>query len=262
MLCWYYSVVESSDCEIKNRDGKRICMTLRKPDVPARGTVLIMHGMGGWKDQPALVAIAESSVRAGYITLSMDGADGAHGPDGDFFNSTLTDFIRDAEEVVSWMREQSWYTAPLIPMGHSMGALAALMLAYLHPKETGKLVLMSPAVSWKSGLWMYFPYALYWLVVGSRPTFTMSGFRRRPLGRAWLLDFSKYDGAALASSINVPVLVVSAGRDQTVAKPHINAAFAKKFPQGTHRIVEKVTHDYTGREVELADILQEWLSSS
>ena len=41
--------MKTKDFTIKNREDKRILATLRKPEDALKGTMVLLHGLGGWK---------------------------------------------------------------------------------------------------------------------------------------------------------------------------------------------------------------------
>lgn len=253
------------NCEelmLTNRAGKRMPATLYAPDAP-QGTALVLHGVGGWKGQPVITATAHVLAEHGYAVLAFDAADGPVAPDNDFFNSTITGYLDDIEDVIAWMKQQPWYREPLILAGHSVGALAALRHANAH-RDATKLLLIAPAISWKSGWWMQGPYLLWWLVVGSRPTWNPFGqFKKlKPLGRRWLLDFLAYDGYQDARTCSIPSLVISASQDGTVAKPFEHRRFARAFGDCQQAVIAGADHDFRGYEDELAATIRQWLLSS
>ncbi len=255
--------MEKQDLEIRNRHGKRIGVTIRTSN-STKGTALVLHGLGGWREQPVIATAAETLVDLGYVSVTFDAADGARGPDNDFFNSTTSGYLEDVEDVAAWIATQNDLQTPFILVAHSAGALAAVRYAKQHPENVRKLILMAPAISWKSGMWVQVFYLLWWLISGSRPTWDVQGrsHRRKPLGRRWVLDFFSYDGNRDAACIEVPMLVVSAEKDHTVAKPSVNKKFAKHFIKGTHMLVAGASHDFLEHLEAVAAILREWLTQS
>lgn len=253
--------MEVREFVILNRNGKRIPATLRIPEGAVRGTALLLHGLGGWKDQSVIAQVAEQVAMEGYQSLTFNAADGSRGPDGTFFNQTTSGYLRDTEDVVDFLKKSAEHQSPLILVGHSVGGLVALRFASEHPKDIEILVLLAPAVSWKMMWWGQLPWLLAWLVQGKRKWPGPKG-EDFYLGRGWIFDFFTFDGYRYARNVHVPVLVVSAGKDGTVARPREHALFVRRFEHATQSVVTGASHAFEGYEQEVAGIVALWLSSS
>jgi pimeloyl-ACP methyl ester carboxylesterase len=253
--------MESKELVLTNRDGKRMPATLMLPNGAPKGTVLLLHGLGGWKDQPLLLAIARAYVEDGYIVFRFNEADSVLGPDGDFFHSTTTKSLRDVEDVIDHLRNKSGFTEPFILAGHSMGGFFAAWYAAHHPGVVSRLVLIAPAVSWKQMWWTQLPLALYALVRGHSNELGIDGkkFRLSPL---WWRDYFMFDGSQYAAKIQIPTLIISAERDGTVAKPFEHRSYAKKFPHAEHSTISWADHDFSGHEDEVIATIRQWHTSS
>jgi pimeloyl-ACP methyl ester carboxylesterase len=246
---------------LKNRDGKRILGMVRTPDGTSKGTVVIAHGLGGWKEQSLFVISAEELCKHGYNVFSFDGADGAKAPDGDFTHSTTTDFIKDLDEVVTYVMAADWYAGPLILLGHSLGGMSSLHYARMHPARVSKLILIAPAVSWKQGLISSLPLGLWWLIFNKNKAYGPD-HRRIPLDRAWLLDFMKYDMKRDAPYVSAPTLIITAGNDGTIASPRAHEGLVHRFPRSTWITIPHARHVFIKHEHKVADTITKWLTSS
>ncbi len=267
-VTWYYPSMNKTELMLQNRHGKRMPATLYTPERAPQGTLVMLHGLGGWKDQEVVVAAAHAAVSAGYQALTFDFADGANGPDGDFTTSTTSGALRDLDDTLSAIEKLPWYTEPLILGGHSQGGLVVMRFVSEHPGLAEKLVLIAPAVSWWTAalaagaygfalvLWLF-----AWLTSGLTNWNGPDG-RTLKIGRPWLFDFFSYDGIKYAKSITVPVLVVSAGCDMTVATPKYHAKLIPHFKQATHIIVDNAAHHFPKRGSDVTAIVSSWLTSS
>ncbi len=254
--------MHKQDLEFKNRNGKRILATVRTPVGDAKGTILLLHGLGGWKEQPLLVIIAEELCKHGYVVCAFDGADGAKGPDADFLNHTTTGYIEDLEDVVEYVTHADWFSGPLILAGHSMGGLASLHYTRTHPARVAKLIMIAPAVSWTSGIAFTFLGGLWWLARNKNKT---PGPHRSklPLDRKWLLDFMKFDARREAPYVSAPALIISASRDgSVVASPKAHYALGARFPNATTIVIPGAGHVFWKHELKVADTILKWLTSS
>ena len=246
---------------IENRDGKRMPATLLLPKGDPTGTAVVFHGLGGWRNHPLLVGIAESLAKQGYATLRFDDSSGIISPDGDFFHSTTTGYLRDVEDALSYVHQAAWHAGPLLLVGHSLGGLAAAWYAAQHPTEVARLVLIAPAISWKTVWWKWLAASVAWYVRGYRLMLGIDG-RRFALSPRWWLDFMKYDTGAYAPQIPAPTLVISAEQDHTVGRPAAERALARRFPHGEHSMVSWSNHIFDKHEDEVVDTITTWLTSS
>jgi pimeloyl-ACP methyl ester carboxylesterase len=253
--------METREIELKNRDGKRMPSTLMIPAGDKKGTVILLHGIGGWKDQPILKSVAEAFTQDGYITFRFNASDSVVGPDGDFFHSTTTQYLADVEDVIAHVRAKEGFVEPLILVGHSMGGFAAAWYAAHHPGEVTRLVLLAPGVSWKMMWYGQLPYELIWIVRGQQKMLGING-TKYTLGPQWILDWHKYDGYAYAPKIPIPTLVISAGKDQTVGRPRQHRAYTRKFPNAEHSTINWARHNFYGHESEVVATIRQWLTSS
>ena len=258
--------MEAHELVILNRNGKRMPATLRVPEGNLQGTVLLMHGLAAWKEQPTIVVIAEALVSAGYQVLTFDGADALRGPDASYWNSTTTGFITDMEDVVEHAKQQDWYTAPLLLAGHSLGALCVVRYARTNPDTATKLLLVAPAISWRLDRSDRLMSRVRWTakvvkVVKNKERTTGEKFFN-PLYPPWILDYFKYDTRKDAPHVHVPALVISAGDDLIVAGPEAQTALTALFPDAKQVIIPHASHIFHEHEKELADTIKVWLSSS
>jgi alpha-beta hydrolase superfamily lysophospholipase len=253
--------MHKKDLVFKNRDDKRIQATVRTPEGQAKGTIVLSHGLGGWKEQPLLVIVAEALCKQGYNVFTFDAVDGAKGPDGDFKNSTTTGFVNDLDDVIGHVTNSDWYTPSLILAGHSMGGLISLHYTRQHPAQVSKLIMFAPAVSWKAGLPFTLPIGLWWLARNKNKT-PGPNHSNLPLDRTWLLDFMKFDGRRDAPYVSAPTLIVSASRDGTVASPRAHFQLAERFPKATMVVIPGAKHVFWKHEHKVADTIIQWLTSS
>lgn len=253
--------MEPQELVLKNRNGKSMPATLVLPLGEIKGLAVVLHGVGGWKDQPIVRAVAEAYAQWGYATLRFDESNGVNNPDGDFFHETTTQYTHDLEDVIAFVKQQPWGTQPLTIVGHSMGGLVASWYARTHTSEVSRLVLLAPAVSWKMMWWAWLPLALVDLVRGHRKMLGIDG-RDFALHLGWWRDFFHFDGYEYAKDINVPTLIISAEKDHTVAKPGEHRRYTRFFSHAEHSTISWADHDFDGHEEEVADTIKQWLTSS
>ncbi len=251
----------SEELVLTNRDGRRMPSTLRTPEQKPCGTVILLHGLGGLRDQQLITQVAQGLATAGYNTFAFDDSHGVKSLDARFFESTPTKSIRDTEDAIAYVKQQPWFTPPLVLLGHSMGGFSAVHHARHHPYDVQRLILLAPAMSWKTLWGAAVPILLLWFITGSQKVLSIDENHEK-LGRAWVRDFIRYDAHRDAPYITIPTLIVSADRDETVARPSEHARFARKFPNASHITIQKADHDFDGREWEVVGTIRAWLTPS
>lgn len=235
--------------------------TLFRPDAASVGTAVILHGLGAWRNQPLLLAVARLLADQGYAVLRFDEANGVTAPDGDFFRSTTTKYTQDVEDVLAYVNSAPWRSGPMLLVGHSLGGLVAAWYAARHPDQVARLVLIAPAISWKTMWWKWLPLSLLWYVRGYRLILGIEG-KKFALSPLWWRDFFRYDAMAYAPQIPAPTLVISAEQDHTVGRPRDERALARRFPNGEHSMVSWTNHIFDEHVDEVVDTINRWLTSS
>lgn len=250
--------MQKTELVITNRSGKRMPATLRTTEGAPKGYAVVLHGLGGWKEQGVVVAAADALARKGYTTLTFEAADGALAPDAAPLASTPTGFLEDLEDVMAYTQQQAWSTGACILAGHSLGALIATEYAAQHA-EVDRIILIAPAISWKAYTRLFLPLGLWWLIRGVRRSPGPKGVRYL-LGRRWLLDFIRYDSLRTAQKVSIPTLVISAEKDSLVGTPARQRQYAEQFAHHTHIVIPNGTHTFWKQEQSVADTITTWLS--
>jgi len=236
-------------------DGLKLHVQRWPVMVPARGTVLIVHGLGEHIGRYAAVAAQLNAWGWEAVGYDHRGHGQSEGPRGAL--STTNDLLRDLSLVVDAVRASAG--APLVLLGHSMGGavaarfvaegLAAQPAAWYRPCDA--LVLSSPAldagmnVLQKLLLGLLGPLAPGLAVSNglqpewiSRSKAVVQAYKDDPLVHdritPRLTRFVVEAGARVrqdAPRWRLPTLLLYAGADRCVA-PAGSAAFAAAAPAG------------------------------
>lgn len=130
----------------KNRKNKKIVVLVEEcPD--KKGLVFIMHGLGGRKEQPHIITMAQSFYDNGYTTVRFDITNSIGESDGKLEFATVTNYYEDLEDVLQWVKTQEWYQEPFSLAGHSLGSFCVFFYAENHPERVKALVSISGLVS-------------------------------------------------------------------------------------------------------------------
>ncbi len=74
-----------------------------------KGLVFVMHGLGGFKEQPHIEMFADVWKKHSYTVIRFDTTNTFGESDGNYEDATVTNYYEDLEDVLSWAKDQSWY---------------------------------------------------------------------------------------------------------------------------------------------------------
>ncbi len=117
----------------------------RNADVPARGCVLIVHGIGEHGERYAHVA--DQLNRWGFDVVAFDHFGHGESPGKRGTLTTPTRLLDDLAEVVDHVHASMLEGQPLILLGHSMGGALAARFVAERIRPADGLVLSSPAIA-------------------------------------------------------------------------------------------------------------------
>ncbi|MCA9352530.1 alpha/beta fold hydrolase [Patescibacteria group bacterium] len=132
---------------LKNRKGQNIVGLLEKPNSEVKGTVIVLHGYGGFKEQPHIQAMKQAFMDNGFISFNFDATNTFGESDGEYEKATIGLHYEDFEDVANWVQEQEWFQSPLAVVGHSMGGYAVARYAEDYPNKVGLCAPIAPVVS-------------------------------------------------------------------------------------------------------------------
>lgn len=131
---------------IKNRKNQKIAVIVEE-NQDRKGLAFVMHGLGGFKEQPHLRAMAEAFKENGYTTVLFDTTNTLGESDGSYEDATTTNYYEDLEDVVKWAGTQNWYEEPFVLVGHSLGGICVALFAENYPEKVKALAPISAVVS-------------------------------------------------------------------------------------------------------------------
>jgi alpha-beta hydrolase superfamily lysophospholipase len=195
------------ECPLSTTDGFKLRARWWRAARPKKATVVLVHGFAASTSQSAVVAQAEALTEAGYDVFSYDSR--GHGDSGGL--CTLGDLeVLDVAAAVERVRSPDH---PVVLVGASMGAIAALRYAAREAPGVAGVVSISCPASWQP------PRSLRGLATMA---ITRTGAGRLLIRRWMKVRLSPcWTGATppveLAASISVPVAVVHGTDDRMFA---------------------------------------------
>lgn len=206
---------------IKNRKGQNIMLVVEKTE-PQKGLAFVMHGLGGFKEQPFLTAMAGAFRENGYTVVRFDTTNSVGESGGRIEDATTTNYYEDLEDVIKWAKKQAWYQDPFCLVGHSLGGICTALYAEKYPEKVKGLSLISTVISGRLSSEIYPKEELEewkkrgWKIEGSR---SKTGIIKR-LPWSHMTDRLKYDLLKKVDALMMPVLIIVGENDTLTPLKH------------------------------------------
>ena len=97
---------------IKNRKGQKLAIILQEAE-NSKGLVFVMHGLGGFKEQPHIQVIADAFSKHQYDVVRFDTTNTLGESAGRYEDATITSYYEDLEDVIKLSN-----SPPLFPPPH------------------------------------------------------------------------------------------------------------------------------------------------
>lgn len=217
--------------------------------------VIQFHGMCGQSDSSIDRALAQyfTSQNMGVVRVNFLG----HGnSDGDFFKVTVPGQLPQAEAILRYTLDLS-FTENVLAVGHSMGAIAATMLAGKYPDQIERLFLLAPAFvieklcqTGQFGDFSYDP--------AEPPEMVEIPGTRFKFSQEYLISGKYIDIMGWASRFPKPVYVIHGDCDDFLPVDVIRS-YVSGFPQGHFKVLEKANHFFGGTKPALIECIDQLL---
>lgn len=115
----------------------------------SQGLAFVMHGLGGFKEQPHIRVMAEAFKQKGLTVVTFDTTNSIGESDGKYEDATTTNYYEDLEDVIVWASRQPWYKKPFYLAGHSLGGICTALFSEKYPDKVKALAPISTVVSGK-----------------------------------------------------------------------------------------------------------------
>jgi len=249
---------------IKNRKNENISIAIDKSNKNTSCLAIVMHGLGGFKEQTHIRVIIDTLKNNNYNVVSFDTTNTFGKSDGNYSNATVTNYYEDLEDIINWAIDKFHFEDQLLLAGHSIGGLSVSLFAEKYPKKVKALAPISTIVSgelWKqtqnkkmlenwenTGVW-------------TRETKDQNSRNRKVLKWNFVEDIMQYDLLKNISRLTMPVLLVVGDKDPTATVSHQKILFDRLPGKKELHIIKNAGHVFR-EEVclkEIENIIFEWL---
>ncbi|MDO8594361.1 MAG: alpha/beta fold hydrolase [bacterium] len=248
---------------ITNRKGEKLSV-LVEGEGQSGPLAFVMHGLGGWKEQPHIRTFAEAFLENGFTVVRFDTTNTFGESDGKYEDATTTNYFEDLVDIISWAKGQPWYKEPFWLAGHSLGGICTALYAEKHPEQVAGLAPISTVVSGElsKDTDKHKAYLGEWERTGWREyqSETEPG-RMKRLKWAHMVDRLKYDLLPDAKKLTMPVLLIVGELDDNTPSEHQKLFFDMlKCPKEIH-IIKDAKHTFITPEhlAEIKALFDRWI---
>jgi pimeloyl-ACP methyl ester carboxylesterase len=248
---------------IKNRKDQKIAVIIEQSKKP-KGLAFVMHGLGGFKEQTHLQAMAEAFLENKFTVVRFDTTNTFGESEGNYEDATTTNYYEDLEDVIRWVKGQSWYREPFVLAGHSLGGISVALYAEKYSDEIKGLAPISTVVSGKLSLETkrHKAVAEEWKKTGVRieKSESIPGLVKR-LKWSHVSDRLKYDLLPDADKLKMPVLMIVGENDENTPVEHQKLLFNKLPGKKEFHIIKNAPHTFREPEQlqEIKQIFDQWI---
>lgn len=248
---------------IKNRDGVKLAVVIEEA-LSQKGLAFVMHGQGGFKEQPHVRTFIEAFKEREYAVVSFDTANTIGESGGKFEDASITSYYADLEDVIEWSKSQKWYQEPFTLSGHSLGGICTALYAENNPEKIKGVAPISPVISGKLSWETHSPEELEeWKRTGwkTSPSNSKPGIIKK-LKWSNMEDRLKYDLLPKTDKLTMPVLII-VGEEDTGTPPKHQKIFFDKIPGDKKElhIIKGAPHTFRDPEhlKEIKEIFIKWI---
>lgn len=252
---------------ITNRNGNKIAVIVEEATDPS-GVAFVMHGQGGFKEQPHIQMFADVFKANKYTAVRFDTRDTIGESEGNMEDASITSYYKDLEDVIAWAKTQSWYQEPFVLMGHSLGGICTALYAENHPDRVKAVAPISTVVSGKLSFEAHKSHnpdeLEEWKKTGWQVTESTSkpGVVKR-LKWSSMEDRLKYDLLEKAANLTMPVLLIVGENDYGTPPEHQKILHDKIPGKKELHVIANAPHTFKDPEhlSEIRRILDAWIKS-
>lgn len=253
---------------IQNRKDEKISVLIEKQKSPV-GLAFVMHGLGGFKEQPHIETFASAFKEKGFTVVRFDTTNtlGSGESDGNYEDATTTNYYEDLEDVIEWAKTQDWYQDPFALAGHSLGGISTALYAENYPERVLAVAPISTVVSGE--LSMEIPSRKTSFEEWERTGWKVSESESQPgvikrLKWSHVADRLKYNLLPKAANLSMPVLLIVGDKDEGTPPEHQQLLYdAIPSDKKELHVIEGAPHTFRETEhlKQVKDIFLNWIDS-
>jgi pimeloyl-ACP methyl ester carboxylesterase len=250
---------------IKNRKDQKLALLLDK-NREQKGLVFVMHGLGGFKEQTQIQTFGAAFKNQGFTVVYFDTTNSIGESGGRYEEATVTNYYKDLEDVINWVKKQQWYQQPFVLSGHSLGSLCISLYAERYPHRVLALAPISAVVSGKLSVEAHKKFEpedlKEWEKTGwqERESRSKPGVLKR-LPWSHVTDRLKYDLLPQAYKLTMPVLLIVGEKDTSTPPDHVQKLYeALPGPKEFH-IIKNAPHSFRDQKHldKIEQLLTAWI---
>lgn len=249
-----------------NRYGLNIAAIVENPG--ADKFAIVEHGLGGYKEQKHLRSIIQAFLDNNYCVLSFDTTNSFGESGGNYENATVTQSIKDLEDVIEWASSQSFFRKPFVLVGHSLGGISTATYAQNHPSNVAALAPIATVVSGQLSFETAKTYSGeenldHWRSTGVRRTLSRDGKTKKNLKWSHMEDRLKYDLLKHADTLTMPVLLVVGSEDDRTPPEQQHLLFQALPEPKQYHVIQGAEHSFykQNERNELQSIFDSWIKT-
>lgn len=237
--------------KIDGNNRRKLSVIVEEAKEPPRGTVILMHGLGGYKEQPLMRALADAFGDMQFSVVRFDAANSVGESSGTYALGTATSFLNDLVSVVDWLEGQGARgNGPLWLAGHSLGGLCVFEYAMQFPSRISGVVTYGSVISGTHSQEAYVQYRKdeweEWRQKGFREDrVPVRGVRNR-LPFSHFEDRLHYDLTRHADTFATPTLMMVGENDQHTPVSHQQDVYVRLKGQKRLNVLPGASHTPTG----------------
>jgi len=249
---------------IKNRDDKKISVMIERPDNPV-GLAFVMHGLGGNKRAVYMDAMAKGFSNNNITVVRFDTIN-TYGDSGNSTeNASITNHYEDLEDVIAWVKSQSWYQEPFWLAGLSLGAFCVTYFAQNHPEKVKALAPISVVVSGKLLFEAWGAEEMEkWKEAGVRQWNSRAtpGLTKK-IKYDFVDDGMRHELMPRADELKLPILMVIGEEDTVTPMKHQKTLFDRLPGKKEMHIINEARHNFPEELSlkQLTKIFDKWIKS-
>ena len=247
---------------VKNRKGQKIAVVVNKTP-NQKGLVFVMHGLGGFKEQPHVQTFAKAFKENNYTVILFDTTNTFGESDGNYEDATTTNYYEDLEDVINWAKSQPWYEEPFCLAGHSLGGTCTALYSEKYPEKVKALAPISTVVTGKLSFETYQKEELEeWKRTGwhTSPSSSKPGVIKK-LKWSHMVDRYEYDILKDVKKLEMPVLLITGENDTSTPVEHHRILFDKLQGRKEFHVIKGAPHTFKEEKhlSEIKKILDKWI---